>query len=86
MLNVGKNGAEKIGVKMAILAGLPRRGLLQISIEWRDLWIFGTVKAFASRERWQISVLSVEILFLRGGLQRSFLDRSSRRKDYEYSE
>ena len=61
MLNVGKNGAEKIGVKMAILAGLPRRGLLQISIEWRDLWNPGTVKAYASRERWQISVLSVDI-------------------------
>ena len=32
MLNVGKNGAEKIGVKMAILAGLPRGGLLQYRI------------------------------------------------------
>ena len=31
MLNVGKNGAEKIGVKMAILAGFPRRVSLQIS-------------------------------------------------------
>ena len=32
MLNIDKNGAEKIGVKMAILIRLPRGGLLQYRI------------------------------------------------------
>ena len=46
MLNVGKNEAEKAGVKVKILAELLCR------VEWRDLWNSGTVKAYASRERW----------------------------------
>ena len=41
-MNVGTNGAEKISVKTAILAGLPRQVL------WRDLWNSSAVKAYAS--------------------------------------
>ena len=36
MLNVGKKGAEKIGEKRAILAGLPRGGLLEYRIGVRE--------------------------------------------------